>query len=102
MQQHNITQAQVMEGEDNAQRLERGGMSIVKIEPRTQYVQMDFEPWVPNLNSAICRFFDCQAFRTRFPRLDRMDILRRCRKHRIWSNGFRDDVQLDSKLGLAS
>ena len=67
MQQHNITQAQVMEGEKDAQRLERGGMSTVKIEPRTQYVQMDFEPWVPNLDSAICKFFDCQSFRTRFP-----------------------------------
>ena len=67
MQQYNITQAQVMEGEDDAQRLKRGEMSTVKIEPRTQYHQMDFEAWVPNLQSAICMFFDCQAFCTRFP-----------------------------------
>ena len=67
MQQHNITQAQVMEGEDDAQRLERGGMSTVKIGPRTQYHQMNFEPWVPNLQSAICMFFDCQAFCIRSP-----------------------------------
>ena len=61
MQQHNITQAQVMEGEDDAQRLERGGLSTVNIGPRTQYRQVVFEAWVADLKTAICTFFDCQA-----------------------------------------
>ena len=62
MQQHNITQAQVMEGEDDARRLERGGLSTVKIGPRTQYRQTIFEAWVVDLKNAILRFFDCKAF----------------------------------------
>lgn len=62
MQQHNITQAQIMEGEDDAQRLERGGLSIVNIGPRTQYRQTVFETWVVDLTKAICNFFDCKAY----------------------------------------
>ena len=62
MQQHNITQAQVMEGEDDAQRLERGGLSTVNIGPKTQYRQVIFETWVADLESAICTFFDCKSF----------------------------------------
>ena len=61
MQQHNITQAQIMEEEDDAQRLERGGLSTVNIGARTQYQLVDFETWVVDLKTAICTFFDCQA-----------------------------------------
>ena len=64
MQQHNITLAQIMEGEDDAQRLERGGLSTVNIGARTQYRRIIFETWVVNLNDAICCFFDCKAFST--------------------------------------
>ena len=66
MQQHNITQAQVMEGENDAQRLERGGLSTVKIGPRTQYRQVISETWVDDLATAICTFFDCDAFPEQF------------------------------------
>ena len=62
MQQHNITQAQIMEGEDDAQRLQRGGLSTVNIGPRTQSRQIIFEAWVADLRTAICTFFDCKAF----------------------------------------
>lgn len=62
MQQHNITQAQIMEGEDDAQRLERGGLSTVNVGPRTPYGQVIFETWVADLKHAICTFFDCKAF----------------------------------------
>ena len=62
MQQHNITQAQIMEGEDDAQRLERGGLSTVNIGPRTQYRQVIFETWVDDLTTAISTFFDCESF----------------------------------------
>ena len=61
MHQHNITQAEVMEGEDDAQRLERGGLSTVNIGARTQDRQVVFETWVVDLRTAICTFFDCQA-----------------------------------------
>ena len=62
MQQHNITQAQIMEGEDDVQRLKRGGLSTVNIGPRTQYRQVIFETWVSDLTDAISTFFDCKAF----------------------------------------
>ena len=62
MQQYNITQAQVMEGEDDAQRLERGGLSTVNIGPRTQDRQVIFETWVVDFKKAICTFFDCKVF----------------------------------------
>ena len=62
MQQHNITQAQVMEGENDAQRLQRGGLSTVKIEPRTKYRRIILETWVVQLKSAICTFFDCDVY----------------------------------------
>ena len=62
MQQHNITQAQIKEGEDDAQRLERGGLSTVNIGPRTQFRQIISETWVFDLTTAICTFFDCEAF----------------------------------------
>ena len=62
MQQHNITQAQIMEDEDDAQRLKRGGLSTVNIDPRTQDRQVIFETWVIDLKDAICTFFDCKAF----------------------------------------
>ena len=62
MQQHNITQAQIMEGEDDAQRLKRGGLSTIKIQPRTQYRRIIFETWVVDLKAAICIFFDCEGF----------------------------------------
>ena len=62
MQHHNITQAQIMEGEDDAQRLERGGLSTVNIGPRTQYRKVIFDTWVVDLERAISTFFDCKAF----------------------------------------
>lgn len=67
MQQHNITQAQIMEDENDTQRGERGGLSIVKIGARTPYRRVIFEAWVLDLQSAICGFFDCRCFSSQSP-----------------------------------
>lgn len=65
MQQHNISQAQIMEDEDDAQRLKRGGMSTVNIGPRTPYGKPQFETWVYDLAIAIRTFFDSKVFSRR-------------------------------------
>ena len=65
MQQHNISQAQIIEDEDDAQRLQRGGMSTVNIGPRTPWSKIIFETWVLDLALAICTFFDCRSFSTK-------------------------------------
>ena len=67
MQQHNISQAQIMEDEDDAQRLKRGGMSTVNIGPRTPSSKIRFETWVLDLARAMCTFFECKAFSTKKP-----------------------------------
>ena len=64
MQQHNISQAQIMEDEDDAQRLKRGGMSTVIIRPGTLGGKIRFETWVADLEDAMCKFFDCKVFST--------------------------------------
>ena len=62
MEQHSISQAQVMEGENDAQRLQRGGLSTVNIGPRMQGGRVIFQTWVADLSKAICTFFECKKF----------------------------------------
>lgn len=62
MLQHNITQSQIMEGEELAQREQRGGLSALKFTSSKVGGRAIFQTWVSDLISAVVAFFDCNAY----------------------------------------
>lgn len=64
MEQHQITQADIMAEEDSTQRAPRGGMSTVDIWPATDGGRAFTPGWLSWLCGAVEKFFDCRAFST--------------------------------------
>ena len=62
MEQYKINQADLMEQEDQSHRAERGGMSTVNILPAKEDGVVRAQTWVSDLVSAVCKFFDCNAY----------------------------------------
>ena len=64
MTRFNITEAEVMQHESSEDRKKRGGMSVVIITPPKDLKRAFFQTWTSDLCTAICTFFDCDAFST--------------------------------------
>ena len=64
MEQHQISQADLMIHEDALQRERRGGMSAVDIWPAKEGGRLFTPGWVDLLRGAIGNFFDCRYFST--------------------------------------
>lgn len=64
MDQHNISQLQIIQAEDSEQRKLRGRLSTVDIKPATLNGKVIFQTWVRDLESAVTTFFDCKAYST--------------------------------------
>ena len=67
MKQYSISQADLMEEEDNIARAQRGGMSTVNIWQAKEGSRVKHQLWVSDLVSAIQKFFDCSAYSTILP-----------------------------------
>lgn len=64
MEQHQITQADIMAEEDSSERAKRGGMSTVNIRPAKDGGRAFTPGWVDWLCGAMQNFFECRAFST--------------------------------------
>ena len=67
MKQYCISQAELMEEEDETARAERGGMSTVNIWPAKKGALVKHQSWVTDLVCAIRKFFNCSAYSTVLP-----------------------------------
>lgn len=58
---YNISKAQFMEAEDELERAERAGASIVSIKPARESSIVRYQGWVQDLKNAMSVFFDCSG-----------------------------------------
>ncbi|KAJ7045569.1 hypothetical protein C8F04DRAFT_440212 [Mycena alexandri] len=67
LERHNVTQAEVMSQESEAEQLKRAGTSIVSLKSTVSpTTAVSIETWSSTLAAAMETFFDCQSYNTRF------------------------------------
>ncbi|KAJ7647282.1 hypothetical protein FB45DRAFT_892950 [Roridomyces roridus] len=66
LQQHNITQADIMAQETEAEQLKRAGISVVSIKYTRPNATAKLESWANSLGVAMRTYFDCQLYTTVF------------------------------------
>ncbi|KAJ7783233.1 hypothetical protein B0H16DRAFT_1877633 [Mycena metata] len=67
LERHNVTQAEVMAQESEAEQLKRAGTSIVSLKSTVSpTTSVSIEAWSSTLAAAMDTFFDCQSYNTRF------------------------------------
>ncbi|KAJ7287482.1 hypothetical protein C8J57DRAFT_587436 [Mycena rebaudengoi] len=69
LERHNVTQADIMSQETEAEQLKRAGTSVVSIRSTsTPPANVNIESWTNMLSKSMETFFDCQSYTTRFGR----------------------------------